>query len=222
MNNFWKRLTDWERSPVFQEIRERKIKRLVGILKHKNILAREEANEDLIKLGEAVIPALILNLGDQSRVVRERASIVLLKMGEPAVPGLVEALGHEELLNRMAAARVLADMAATCPNPRMREKFPALIDVLGSQNFIVRNLIANALIEIGPLGRKDLKLLEQNAQRAGREGKPTTTFAKVHIEWSRALSKRAGEHLAKKRFPVPRQAQADSVKRVSRVERVIA
>lgn len=140
--------------------------------------AEDAAEESLIRIGPAAIPALIKALENDAPEVKESAARVLGKMGsdaKEAVPVLISLINDEdENLSRtvIMALGEIKDARAIKPlidtfyrNPSSEnvapialgkigsEAIPPLVEKLKEEKAIVRNFSASALGEIGPAAK---------------------------------------------------------------------
>lgn len=219
LKKIWAELTDFEKSPIyryFKHPKERKIGGLVKRLCNMSGVAREEAIEELVKIGEPAVPALVKALGDKGWDVKANAAWALGEIGDAStVPALIDALGDEDEEVRLRAAEALGKIGDA-------SAVPALIGRLGDEDWDVMAAAAEALEKIGPRNAADLNALVSIAREAKKEGKPMDGFAQVYSAWSNALEKRAREIIADKKFHVPRIERNDRTERVMRVRRLNA
>jgi len=123
---------------------------LVGVLSSKKELVRLEANKALDQINipwskyatEAIIGALIADLGSRDGVVRVRARKSLVAVGKRALDPLCEALLSKKETVRWEATKAIGQIGDPAAAPW-------LVQALEDRAFDVRWLAAEALIAIG-------------------------------------------------------------------------
>ena len=125
--------------------------------------------------GVASVTPLINDLTCKDVYTCRRARKALVDMGESAVPYLVDVLSHQKGWSRWEAAKALGQI----PGPAATE---ALVTALGDNNFDVRWLAAEGLIDRGheALGLLMKALIEGSDSVVLREGAHHVLFDLSH------------------------------------------
>ena len=88
------------------------------------------------------IEELIADLSNNNGIIRQKARYELVKMGNPALDYLLELQGAEKHLARWEAVKAISEIGT-------KDSIPILINALEDEEFDVRWLAAEGLIEIG-------------------------------------------------------------------------
>ncbi len=88
------------------------------------------------------IEELIQDLSSPNGIIRQKARYELVKMGNPALDYLLELQGAKKHLARWEAVKAISEIGT-------RESIPILINALEDEEFDVRWLAAEGLIEMG-------------------------------------------------------------------------
>ncbi len=88
------------------------------------------------------IEKLIEDLSDPNGIIRQKARYELVKMGNPALDYLLELLGARKHLARWEAVKAISEIGTA-------DSIPILINALEDEEFDVRWLAAEGLIDMG-------------------------------------------------------------------------
>ena len=88
------------------------------------------------------IEELIKELSNENGIIRQKARYALVKMGNPALDYLLELQTSEKHLARWESVKAISEIGS-------KDSIPILINALEDEEFDVRWLAAEGLIEIG-------------------------------------------------------------------------
>lgn len=88
------------------------------------------------------VEELIADLSNPEGIIRQKARYELVKMGNPALDYLVELQGAKKHLARWEAVKAISEIGTS-------DSIPILINALEDEEFDVRWLAAEGLIELG-------------------------------------------------------------------------
>ena len=88
------------------------------------------------------IEELIKDLGNPNGIIRQKARYEMVKIGNPALDFLLQLQGSDKHLARWEAVKAISEIGT-------RESIPILINALEDEEFDVRWLAAEGLIDIG-------------------------------------------------------------------------
>lgn len=150
-------------SPAFaDETKDEKVKGLIAQLQDVDAAKREQAADELGRLGpqaKAAVPTVARQLEDRNQRVRISAATALSRFGAEAksvVPQLIEALKDCDAFVAPAAASALGHIG-----PEAKAAVPALVLALKSEEPATRSCSAFALGRIGPDAKAAVPALEE-------------------------------------------------------------